>query len=48
MTIGAERLAKQAKLLEQAGKKENIEYIRRFHPILLQLYDEICETISGS
>lgn len=47
MTIGGERLAKQARLLEQAGKKGNIEYIRRCHPILLQLYDEICETIAS-
>ena len=47
LTIGAERLADQAKLLEQAGKKENIEYIRHSHSRLLRLYDEICDTIAG-
>ncbi len=47
MTIGAERLADEAKLLEQAGKDHNIEYIRHGHPILLRLYDEVCETIAG-
>lgn len=47
MTIGAERLADRAKLLEQAGKKGNIEYIRHDHPELLRLYDEVCETIAG-
>ena len=48
MTIGAERLAEQAKMLEQAGKKENVEYIQRCHPILLRMYDEICGIISRS
>ncbi|MCI8852215.1 MAG: Hpt domain-containing protein [Lachnospiraceae bacterium] len=45
LTIGAERLADQAKLLEQAGKKENIGYIRHDHPNLLRLYDQVCVTI---
>ena len=47
LTVGAERLAEQAKMLEQAGKKGNIEYIRHSHPTLLRLYDQICETIAG-
>ena len=47
LTIGAERLAEQAKMLEQAGKSGNIKYIRHSHPILLRLYDEICDTIAG-
>lgn len=47
LTIGAERLADKAKLLEQAGKKGHIEYIRHDHPALLRLYDEVCETIAG-
>lgn len=46
LTIGAERLADQAKLLEQAGKKRNIEYIRHGHPALLRLYDELCEILA--
>ena len=47
MTIGAELLAEQAKLLEQAGKKGNIGYIQHDHPTLIRLYDEVCETIAG-
>ncbi len=47
MTIGAERLAEQALLLEQAGKNNDTEYIRRCHPTLLCMYDEICEAIAG-
>ena len=47
LTIGAEPLADQARLLEQAGKKGNVEYIRHGHPDLLRLYDEVCETIAG-
>lgn len=47
MTIGAEELAEQAKLLEQAGKKGNIGYIQHDHPMLLRLYDKVCETIAG-
>ncbi len=47
LTIGAERLAEEAKMLEQAGKNGNIEYIRHSHPTLLRLYDQICETIAG-
>lgn len=46
LTIGAERLAGHAKLLEQAGKKENIAYIRNNHPMLLRLYAQVCETIN--
>lgn len=45
LTIGAERLAEQAKLLEQAGKERNMEYIRHSHHELLRLYDEVCKTI---
>lgn len=47
LTIGAEQLAEQAKLLEQAGKAGNIEYIRHSHPTLMHLYDQICMTIDG-
>ena len=45
LTIGAERLAKRAKLLEQSGKREDTEYIRHNHHKLLDLYDEVCATI---
>ncbi len=46
LTIGAEELSAQAKALEQAGKKGDTEYIRANHPALLQLYEEVCESIS--
>ncbi len=46
MTIGAEGLAEQARLLEQAGKTKDIDFIRRNHDALLRLYDEICKTIA--
>ena len=47
MTIGAEQLAEEARLLEQAGKQNDLEYIRQNHASLLCLYDKICETIAG-
>lgn len=47
LIIGAEQLAEQAKMLEQAGKKGNIEYIRHSHSSLLRMYDEVCKTIEG-
>lgn len=46
LTIGAERLAEQAKMLEQAGKSGNTEYIRHSHWALLRIYDQLCETIA--
>ena len=46
MTIGAEDLAERARLLEQAGKTKDIDYIRHNHDALLRLYDEICKTIA--
>lgn len=46
LTIGAERLAEQAKMLEQAGKSGNTEYIRHSHSALLRIYDQLCETIA--
>jgi len=47
LTIGAEQLANQAKLLEQAGKEGNLGYIRHSHPELLRLYDELCDILAG-
>ncbi|MCI8959317.1 MAG: Hpt domain-containing protein [Lachnospiraceae bacterium] len=46
LTIGAEQLAERARLLEQAGKKGNLDYIYHCHSALLELYDQICETIA--
>lgn len=45
LTIGAEQLSECAKGLEQAGKKEDVEYIRTNHPVLLSLYENICKSI---
>lgn len=47
LTIGAEKLSEQAKALELAGKKADEAYIRQNHPLLLSLYDEVCEHIAG-
>lgn len=46
LTIGAEGLSAQAKALEQAGKNGDVEYIRENHPLLLQMYGEVCESIA--
>lgn len=46
LTIGAEELSAQAKALEQAGKNRDLEYIKINHPILLRMYEEVCESIS--
>lgn len=46
LTIGAERLSAYAKLLEHAGKKEDVKYIRKNHAEFLRMYDEVCESIA--
>lgn len=48
LTIGAEELSGLAKALEQAGKKTDVEYIQKNHPILLHMYEELCSNISGA
>ena len=45
LTIGAEELSGRAKELEQAGKAGNEEYIHKNHPLLLQMYEQVCESI---
>lgn len=47
MTIGAEALSAKAKELELAGKKADTESVKKNHPVLLQMYAEVCESISG-
>lgn len=47
LTIGAEELSEEAKALERAGKKEDIEYIRQNHPKLLDMYENVCKSIAG-
>ncbi len=45
LTIGAEELSGRAKELERAGKEGNTEYIRENHPLLLEMYGQVCESI---
>ena len=45
LTIGAEQLSDSAKMLEQAGKKEDVEYIQKNHAALLDLYEKVCKSI---
>lgn len=45
LTIGAEELSGRAKELEKAGKEGNAEYIHENHPLLLQMYGQVCESI---
>ncbi|MCI8816262.1 MAG: response regulator [Angelakisella sp.] len=47
LTIGAERLSEHAKALEQAGKHQDLEFIRKHHPGLLRLYQEVCDSLAG-
>lgn len=47
LTIGAEKLSKYARTLEQAGKNGDIEYIKENHLKLLNMYKEVCESIVG-
>ncbi len=47
LTIGAECLSERAKALEQAGKKGDIDYIRKNHAELLRMHEEVCESIAG-
>lgn len=46
LTIGAEQLSDCAKMLEQAGKKGDVEYIQKNHTVLLGLYEKVCSSIS--
>lgn len=45
LTIGAEELSSRAKELERAGKEGNIAYIHENHPLLLEMYQQICASI---
>ena len=47
LTIGAETLSTQAKELELAGKRGDVEFILAHHSALLCVYDEICAQIAG-
>lgn len=45
LTIGAETLSAQAKELELAGKRGDIDYVREHHPALLCAYEALCAQI---
>ena len=47
LTIGAEELSGKAKELELAGKRADETFIRENHPVLMQMYEEVCESIAG-
>ena len=47
LTIGAEQLSEHAKALERAGKDGDVEYIKKYHPGLMRLYQEVCESLAG-
>lgn len=46
LTIGAEELSAYARMLETAGKKRDIDYIKKHHSVLIQMYKEVCESIA--
>lgn len=45
LTIGAEELSEKARLLEQAGRNGDTDYIRENHSELLEIYDKVCNSI---
>lgn len=47
LTIGAEELSERAKALEQAGKKEDVAFIRENHAELVRMHEEVCRSIAG-
>lgn len=47
LTIGAEKLSAQAKELELAGKRADVDFIRAHHAALLQAHTDMCEQIAG-
>ena len=47
LTIGAKELSAQAKELELAGKRGDVDYIREHHAPLLEAYAALCGHIAG-
>ena len=45
LTIGAEALSAQAKELELAGKRGDVDFIRAHHHALLSAHEELCAQI---
>ena len=47
LTIGAQALSAQAKELELAGKRGDVDFIRAHHHALLSAHEELCAQIAG-
>ena len=47
LTIGATALSAQAKELELAGKRGDVDFILARHAALLRAYDEVCAQLAG-
>ena len=47
LTIGAEALSAQAKELELAGKRGDVDFIQAHHHALLSAHEELCAQITG-
>ena len=47
LTIGAEALSAQAKELELAGKRGDVDFIQEHHRALLRTHEELCAQITG-
>lgn len=45
LMIGAEKLSRKAKLLEEAAKDRNVEYVREMYPAFLPEYRKVVELI---
>lgn len=45
--IGAVKLSDTARLLEEASKQENVDELRKTHPVFLPLYQQLMEKIVG-
>ncbi len=45
LTIGAEQLSNCAKMLEKAGKTGDVEYIKKNHAMLIDMYEQVCISI---
>ncbi len=45
LTIGAEELSEKARILEQAGRNGDTEFIRQNHSELIEIYDKVCKSI---
>ncbi|MEY8360408.1 response regulator [Anaerotruncus colihominis] len=47
LTIGAEKLSAQAKELELAGKRDDIDFIKEHHAEVMSAYEELCTHLAA-